>query len=296
MDVLVSGSTGLIGNALVAELDRLGHRPIRLVRRPAKGRDEISWDIDAGSLDTASLEGVDAVVHLAGAGIGDKRWTDDYKKTLVTSRTEGTLLLSARLAAMSKPPKAFLSGSAIGFYGDRPGEVLDETAAAGETFLADLCAQWEASTRSAVEAGITTTFLRTGIVQSPDGGALGKLLLPFKLGVGGRFGNGEQMMSWISLHDHVRAMIHLLEQPLAGPVNLTAPNPVSNAEFVKALGRALHRPSFLPLPKAVMHVVLGRELADALLFESQDVRPTKLVDSGFTFDQPTIHECFDSIL
>lgn len=247
-------------------------------------------------LDTTSLEGVDAVVHLAGAGIGDKRWTEAYKRTLVTSRTEGTLLLSSRLAAMAKRPKAFLSGSAIGFYGDRPGEVLDEAASVGETFLADLCAQWEASTRSAVEAGITTAFLRTGIVQTPDGGALGKLLLPFKLGVGGRFGDGQQMMSWISLNDHVRAMVHLLEHPVSGPVNLTAPNPVSNAEFVKALGRALHRPAILPLPKFAMHAVLGRELADALLFESQDVRPNKLTENGFTFEEPTIDECFDSML
>ncbi len=297
MDVLISGSSGLIGTALRSALVGAGHRPIRLVRRsPEAGADEIRWDVDAGTIDRASMEGVDAVVHLAGAGIGDKRWNDSYKQVLVESRTKGTALLSSALAELDSKPATFLSGSAIGYYGPRGDEVITETTPAGDTFLADLCVQWEAAAQPAVDAGIPTAFLRTGIVQTPQGGALAKQLPLFKFGVGGRFGSGAQYQSWITLDDEVNAIIHLLSAGLTGPVNLTAPQPVTNKQFATTLGKVLNRPAVIPVPAFGPRLLLGREMADALLFESQRIMPTALTGSAYTFSHPDLESGLRAVL
>ena len=289
MDVVVSGSSGLIGTALKQALSEAGHRPIALVRRtPEPGRDEIRWNPAGGEIDAASLAGVDAVVNLAGAGIGDRRWTDEYKTILVESRTDSTRLLSTTLAGLDRPPRRLVSGSAIGYYGDRGDEELTEASSAGRGFLADLVEAWEAAAGPAVEAGIPTAFIRTGIVVTPDGGALAKMLPLFRFGLGGRFGSGRQYMSWITLDDEVRAILHLLGGDLTGPCNLTAPNPVTNAEFTEALGSTLGRPTLLPVPSFGPKLLLGSELADALLFQGQRVFPSALLADGFTFTHPTI--------
>ncbi|MEZ5379900.1 MAG: TIGR01777 family oxidoreductase [Acidimicrobiales bacterium] len=284
MDVVITGSSGLIGSALLPALEAAGHRPIRLVRRiPARGADEIQWDPANGELDAESLEGIDAVIHLAGAGIGDKRWTESYKQTLVESRTGGTSLLASALAGLTTPPKVFLSGSAIGYYGDQGDTVLTEASPPADDFLADLCVQWEAAAQSAIDAGITTTFLRTGIVQSPKGGALAKTLPLFKFFLGGKFGSGRQYSSWIHIDDIVAALIFLLDAEVAGPVNLTAPNPVTNTAYTEALGKVLGRPTLLTVPAFGPKLLLGGEMADALLFDSMRVMPTALADAGFEF-------------
>ena len=289
MDVAITGSSGLIGTALREALTEAGHRPIRIVRRvPAAGADEIQWDVDGGTIDAASLEGIDAVVHLAGAGIGDKRWNDAYKKLVLDSRTQGTSLIAGAIAGLDAKPSIFLSGSAIGYYGPRGDQVITEETPAGDTFLADVCEQWEAAAQPAIDAGIPTAFLRTGIVQTRKGGALQKQLPLFKLGLGGKFGSGDQYQSWISLDDEVNAIIHLLTAGVTGPVNLTAPEPVTNATFAKTLGKVLKRPSFLPVPAFGPRLLLGKEMADALLFESQKIMPTVLQSSGYTFAHPDL--------
>ena len=295
MDVVISGSTGLIGTALVDALASAGHRPIRLVRRAAVG-DEITWDPSAGTIDAASLEGVDAVVHLAGAGIGDKRWTAAYKAEVLDSRVQGTGLLARTLAGLVRKPSTMLSGSAIGFYGDRGDEELTETSAPGTGFLAEVCWAWEAATQPAVEADIRVCSLRTGIVLSPRGGALKKQLPLFKVGLGGRFGNGRQWQSWISITDEVGAIVHLLGSGLRGPVNLTAPTPVTNADFAAVLGHAMHRPSLLPIPAFGPKLLLGGEMADALLFTGQRVRPAALLADGYEFAQPSLAEALTALL
>lgn len=297
MDVVVSGSSGFIGTPLLAALGEAGHRPIRLVRRPpAAGADEIEWDIDQGKIDAEALNGVGAVIHLAGAGIGDKRWTEAYKRELVESRTKGTSLLASTLAGLNTPPKVFVSGSAIGFYGDRGDEELTESSEAGSGFLADLVVKWEAAAQSAIDAGIRTVLARTGIVLDKDEGALEKLLLQFKFFLGGKMGAGSQWMSWISLHDEVRAILHLLESDLSGPVNLTAPAPSTNAQFTKALGSAVGRPSFLPVPSFGPRLLLGKEMADGLLFDSARILPAKLEASGFEFAHPDLETALTAVL
>lgn len=297
MDVLVSGSSGLIGTALLPSLEAAGHRTIRLVRRsPAPGADEIQWDPAAGTIDASSIEGVDAVIHLAGAGIGDKRWNDAYKETILESRTRGTSLLANTLAGLTTAPKVLLSGSAIGYYGPRGDETITEETPAGNTFLAEVCIKWEAAAQAAVDAGIRTTFLRTGIVQTPNGGALAKLLPLFKFFVGGKFGSGSQYQSWITIDDEVGAIIHLLDADVSGPVNLTAPAPVTNAEFTKVLGKVLNRPTVVPVPAFGPRLLLGREMADALLFESQKILPTVLVSSGYDFAHPDLETGLRAVL
>jgi uncharacterized protein (TIGR01777 family) len=297
MDVVISGSSGLIGTALAAALSEAGHRPIRLVRRdPVAGADEIRWDVEAGTIDAASLDGVDAVVHLAGAGIGDKRWNAAYKQLVLESRTKGTALLADALAGLDSKPAIFLSGSAIGFYGPRGDEIITEETPAGETFLADVCVQWEAAAQAAIDAGVPTAFLRTGIVQTPKGGALSKQLPLFKFGLGGRFGSGRQFQSWITLDDEVGAIIHLLNAGVTGPVNLTAPAPVTNAEFAKTLGKVLKRPAVFPVPAFGPRLLLGREMADALLFESQRILPSVLEASGYEFRHPTLESGLRAVL
>jgi len=295
MDIVVSGSHGLIGSALLPALDAAGHRPIRLVRGPA-GDGEVSWDPRAGSIDAAALEGVGAVVHLAGAGIGDHRWTEAYKAEILDSRTRSTALLAGALARLERPPAVLLSGSAIGWYGDRGDAELDESAAIGSGFLAEVCAAWEAATEPAEAAGIRTAHLRTGIVLSAAGGALKKQLPLFKLGLGGRFGTGRQWQSWIAIEDEVGAIVHLLTTDVRGPVNLTAPNPVTAAEFARTLGSVLHRPAKLPVPTIGPKLLLGGELADALLLSGQRVVPRVLLASGYRFARPELAGALAALL
>lgn len=296
MQVAITGSTGLIGSSLVGALRDAGHTAIRLVRHGNPGRGEVAWDPAAGTIDAAGLEGVDAVVNLAGAGIGDERWTDERKRLILESRTKGTGLLARTLAGLDRKPSVLLSASGIDYYPDAGDEILTEATRSGEGFLTDVCIRWEGATAPAQDAGIRTCLLRTGIVQSADGGALQKTLLPFKLGIGGRLGSGEQWWSWISIDDHVRAMLHLIESQVEGPVNLTAPNPVTNQEYTKALGRALGRPTLLPIPKLGPRLLLGKELAETLLYSSRRVHPAVLEADGFVFRHPTIDVCLADLL
>lgn len=296
MKVAITGSSGLIGSSLVGALRGAGHTALRLVRHDDPGSDEITWDPARGRLDATALEGVDAVVNLAGAGIGDARWTDERKDLILESRVQGTTLLAEAIAGLERKPSVLLSASGVDFYGDTGDAVIDEDAPPGDGFLTDVCLRWEGATAAAQAAGVRTVLLRTGVVQSADGGALRKTLLPFKLGVGGRFGSGAQWWSWISIDDHVRAMLHLIEADVVGPVNLTAPNPVTNAEYTKALGRALRRPTLLPIPMAGPRLLLGRELADTLLLASHRVVPAALAASGFEFRHPTIEQALAAVL
>jgi len=299
MRIVISGSSGLIGSALVASLRTQGHTVVRLVRRPAQGGGDIQWDPVAGTLDPAALAGVDAVINLSGAGIGDKRWTDAYKRELLDSRLRTTELLAGTIAGIEAPeqrPSVFLSGSAIGWYGPRGDEELTEASSAGSTFLADICKQWESATGAAEVAGVRTAHLRTGIVLTPKGGALKKQLPLFKFGLGGRFGRGTQWQSWISLDDEVAAIEHLLTADVSGAVNLTAPHPVTNREFTEVLGKVLKRPTLLPIPSFGPKLLLGGELADALLFTGQRVLPARLATSGFEFRHPTLEVALRALL
>lgn len=287
MDVAITGSSGLIGSALAAALRAGGHRVRPVVRRAPSEPDELA-------LLTLDLSGVGAVVNLAGEGIAEKRWDDEQKRKILTSRTETTRIVADAVAAASVP--VLLSGSAIGFYGDRGDAELTEDAGPGDGFLSDLCVQWEAAAQPAVDAGARVAFLRTGIVLTPKGGALAKLLPLFKLGLGGRMGSGKQWVSWITLDDEVRAIEHLLATDVSGPVNLTAPNPVRNAEQAKTLGRVLKRPSFLPTPAFGPKLLLGRELADTLLQDSQRVLPARLTESGFAHAHPELDGALRALL
>ena len=295
MKIVISGASGLIGTQLVAKLSNSGHEVVRLVRRSPKSG-EIQWNPKSGTLDAAALEGVDAVIHLSGAGIGDKRWTSGYRKEILDSRTATTALLATTMASLSRKPSVFLSGSAIGIYGARNDEQLTEVSTHGTGFLAEVCEQWEAAAKPAFDAGIRTVYLRTGIVLSPKGGALKKLLPLFKLGVGGKFGNGKQWQSWISIDDEIGAIEHLLTANVSGAVNLTAPNPVTNAEFTKVLASVLKRPAIVPVPTFAPKILLGGELADALLFTGQRVIPAALNASGYMFKHTTLESAFRSLL
>jgi uncharacterized protein (TIGR01777 family) len=298
MQIAVTGSHGLIGTALCTALTDGGHDVIRVVRGDATGDDRtIRWDPAAGTIDAAALEGVDAVVHLAGESIASGRWTDARKRTILESRTVGTRTLADALASLSSPPKVFLSGSAIGFYGDRGDEELTEDSAPGSGFLTDVVLAWEDAAQPAVDAGIRTVSLRTGIVLDAHDGALPRMAMPVRFGVGGKLGSGAQWMSWITLADEVGAIVHLLDADVAGPVNLTAPNPVTNATLTKALGEVLHRPTVLAVPAFALRTLLGRELADELLLGGQRVLPTKLLASGYAFRDaeivPALRSVFD---
>jgi len=298
MRVGVTGSSGLIGTALTTELASSGHTVQRIVRRrPRPGAAEIGWDPAAGQLDAAALAEIDAVVHLAGAGIGDHRWTDRYKRELFESRIVSTTLLATRIAELgSAGPRVLISGSAIGFYGDRRDEQVDESSEAGAGFLPDLCESWEASTARAEAAGVRVVQIRTGIVLSRQGGALKKMLPLFRLGAGGRLGSGKQWMSWISIDDQVGAIEHLLTSSVAGPVNLTAPSPIRNLEFAKTLADVLKRPSFVPVPLFGPKLLLGSELADALLFDGQRVRSKVLQDDGYGFQHCELEPALKAVL
>lgn len=296
MDVVVSGSHGFIGSALVPALVAAGHRARRLVRGTA-GEGEVAWDPDAGTIDVAALEGVEGVVHLGGVGIGDKRWTPEQKERIRGSRVQGTTLLSTALAGLATKPRVLVSGSAVGYYGDRGDEVLTEDSSPGDGFLAEVVRAWEDATGPAADAGIRVVKLRSGIVQSPTGGALRKQLPMFKLGVGGPLGNGRQWVSWITLEDEIAAIVHLLDDDsLDGPVNVTAPEPVTGKGMAHALGKALHRPAVLPVPKAALSLVVGGQMADEMITASQRVVPAKLLAAGFTFRHPEVEPAMAALL
>ena len=266
--------------------------------RHQPGTNEVRWNPTRGELDIDVLRDCDAVINLAGAGIGDKRWTSAYKATILESRTSTTSTLAAALAELASDgrQRRFLNASAIGFYGSRNDETLDESSDAGSGFLADVCTSWEAATTPAEAAGVPTVHLRTGIVLTPKGGALKKLLPLFRLGVGGRMASGKQWQSWISLDDEINAILHLLTSTITGAVNLTAPNPVTNAEFTKILAKAVRRPALVPVPAFGPRLLLGRELADALLMTGQRVLPQRLLADGFTFVHENLDEALSDIL
>jgi uncharacterized protein (TIGR01777 family) len=297
MDVAISGANGLIGSALSASLRADGHRVLRLARGGVTDGDAIGWDPEAGRIDAPALEGVDAVVHLAGEGIGEHKWTDEQKAKIRDSRTRSTALLAGAVASRERKPAVFVSGSAIGYYGDRGDEELTEQSAPGDDFLARVCVAWEAEAAPATEAGVRTVFTRTGIVLDAHGGALARMLLPFKLGLGGKQGSGKQWMSWIAKADEVGAIRHAIEnRAVAGPVNCVAPNPATNADFAAALGRALHRPTVLPTPLLPLKLRYGSELVETLLLASQRVTPAQLEATGYEFTCRSLDEAFAEIL
>jgi uncharacterized protein (TIGR01777 family) len=292
MKIVITGSSGLIGSALVrvlrSEGDGQAHQVLRLVRRKAAADDEISWDPEAGrGPDLADLTGIDAAINLAGAGVGDHRWTDEYKRQVLHSRVASTELLAQALAQLEPRPRVLLSGSAIGYYGDTGDAEVDENSPAGKDFLADVAVKWEAASAAAADAGIRTVRLRTGIALSTKGGALGKVLPMFRAGVGGRLGSGKQYLSWIARPDYIAAMRFLLDADgVSGPVNMTAPNPVTNREYTKAVAAAVHRPALFPAPAPALKVALGG-FAESVL-GGQRVMPRRLLDAGFDFAYPDI--------
>ena len=295
LHIAVTGASGLIGSALVPFLTTGGHTVTRLVRsRPGAG--EAHWDPARGAIDAAALEGVDAVVHLAGENLAGGRWTPQRKRALRESRTVGTRLLAETLARLARPPRVLLSASAIGIYGDRGDAPLDEASEPGAGFLPDLVRDWEAAAAPAVEAGIRVAHPRMGVVLSPRGGALARLLLPFRAGVGGPVGSGRQWWSCVSIDDAIGALHHAIVTPsIAGPFNVTAPEPLTNREFGRALGRVLRRPAIVPVPAAALRIVLG-EMADAALLASARVIPRALDAAGYRFRQPTIELALRHVL
>ncbi len=297
MKIAVSGSHGLVGKALLKSLTADGHEVFRLVRhKPIHGAPEIWWNPNEGSIDAEHLEGHDVVVHLAGESIASGRWTNTKKREILESRVKGTRLLSETLARLSRPPSVFLSASAIGYYGDRDDELLTEQSAHGNDFLANVCVGWEGATKPATEKGIRTVHTRFGIILDAEGGALGKMLTPFRMGIGGRVGSGKQWMSWIALDDVVSGLKFLMDETsTSGPVNFVAPNPVTNAEFTTTLGRVLSRPTFLPVPEFGARLAFG-EMADALLLSSQRVQPGVLKSKGFEFAWPILEPALRHIL
>ena len=297
MKILVSGSHGLVGKALSKSLTTDGHEVVRLVRHePIVGDPEIWWDPIEGRIDAARLEGHEVVVHLAGESIASGRWTAEKKRSILESRVKGTLLLSETLARLSRPPSLFLSASAIGYYGNRGDALLTEQSAPGNDFLAKVCIEWEAATAAAVEKGIRTVHTRFGIILDDEGGALAKMLTPFRMGIGGRAGSGKQWMSWIALEDVVNGLKFLMGETMTrGPVNFVAPNPVTNAEFSKTLGRVLSKPTIFPVPEFGVRLAFG-EMADALLLSSQRVEPSVLKSKGFEFKWPTLETALKYIL
>ncbi len=280
--VAITGSSGLIGVALSASLTERGDEVVHLVRRPPKAAHEMQWDPASRRLDPSALEGVDAVVNLAGAGVGDQRWTTDYRAQILGSRVDATTAV-ARAIAEAGGGIRLLSGSAVGYYGDRDEEELDESSPPAHSFLAQVCVAWEAATRPAQEAGASVALLRTGIVLAPDGGAMTPVLRLARLGLGGPMGSGREYWPWITLHDHVRSVLHLLDHPdVTGAVNLTAPAPARQKEIAAELGRALHRPAVLPAPRFALRAVVGEFAGEVLA--SARVLPTRLLASGFAFD------------
>jgi uncharacterized protein (TIGR01777 family) len=293
MRIAVTGSTGLIGAALCTALAADGHELVRLVRREPASPGEARWDPSSGTIDDAALAGVGAIVHLAGENIGT-RWTASVRRRVLESRVEGTRLVAEAAARQASRP-VLLCASAVGYYGLHGDERLDETSRKGTGFLADVVEMWEAAAEPARAAGIRTVHLRQGLVLARDGGALGRMLLPFRLGLGGRLGSGRQWWSWVALADVVAAYRFALEHPLEGAVNVTAPSPVRNRDFVKALGRALHRPSALPVPGLALEALFG-DMADEMLLGGQRVLPARLEEAGFAFSLPELDEALADAL
>jgi uncharacterized protein (TIGR01777 family) len=294
--IVVTGSTGFIGTALVRAIEQRGDDAVRL-RRGAAGDAGPVWDPEAGTISRDAFDGVDAVVHLAGEGIGEKKWTPEQKRRILESRTTGTTLIARTLAERATKPAVLVSGSAIGYYGDRGDEVLDETSSSGDDYLADVCRQWEAAAQPAADAGIRLVITRTGIVLGPSGGVLKRLLTPFRLGLGGRVASGKQWMSWITLDDAVGALLHAVDhESMRGAMNLAAPNPATNAQLTVALGKALHRPTVLPTPLLPLKVIYGSELVAALLVGGQRVTPRRLLDGGYAFAHTDLESAFRAML
>ena len=290
MRIAVTGSTGLIGTALVGQLKAEGHTVLRLVRRKPHSAEEVQWDPTAGTIDLSALEGVDAVIHLAGAGVGDKRWTAKYRATILNSRLLGTTTIANAVTTLK--PKVFISASAIGFYGETGNRAVVETDRGGEEFLSAVCREWEAAADLAT--GVRTVKIRTGLVLDPTGGALGRLLPFFRLGIGGKLGSGKQWWSWITLHDEIKAIIHCLTADISGPVNLTSPNPVTNQEFTGTLARALHRPALFPVPGFALKLLVGGFSSEIL--GSAKVLPKALQDSGFVWDYPHLTTALEALI
>ncbi|MBB3731992.1 TIGR01777 family oxidoreductase [Nonomuraea dietziae] len=297
MAIIVTGASGLLGTALVAALKAEGHQVVRLVRRAPRGTEESRWDPERGLVDRASLEGAHAVVHLAGAGLGEHRWSEAYKREIVASRVESTRTLVTALRGLERPPEVLLSASGAGFYGDTGDRVTDESGPRGEGFLAELCECWEEEAAAAEQAGVRTVRLRTAITLSGRGGALKQMLPVFRMGLGAPLGSGRQWWAWISLDDWVRAALHVLKnRDVVGPVNLTSPEPVTNKEFTKALGRAVKRATMpVAVPGFALHTVLGG-FADEGLLIGQRAVPAKLLDTGFRFLHPTLDDALPAVL
>ena len=295
MNVLISGATGLIGSALIPELEAGAHRVTRLTRSP-RSDGAVGWNPDTGEIDASQLEGHDAVVHLAGESIAEGRWTPRKKARILDSRRRGTRLLAKTLAELPTPPKVMVSASAVGYYGDRGNELLREDSRPGSDFLAEVCQAWEAAADPARQAGIRVVHPRFGIVLSPKGGALGRTLPIFKLGGGGRIGSGRQWWSWVALDDVVGAVLHALAtDSVEGPVNVGSPNPLTNAEYTRVLGEVLNRPTIFPLPAPVARLALG-EVADALLLASQRIEPARLRETGYEFRYPELENALRHLL
>ena len=296
MDVLITGASGLIGTALSRSLKTAGHRVISAGRSGSDKGDDLRWDVERGFSSPERLEGLDAIVHLAGENISALRWTDAKKQSIRASRVVGTRTVVDAIRDLKQKPKVLVSGSGVGFYGSRGDEVLTEESSSGDTFLAGVCQEWEAEARKADDAGVRVVLARTGIVLSEKGGALGEMLTPFRLGVGGVIGSGKQWMSWIALDDVVRAIEFAVEnENIYGPINLTAPNPVQNAEFVKTLGNVLHRPTILPLPTFAVNLLFG-EMGDSLLLESTRALPERVIESGFMFSHEKLADALQTAL
>lgn len=297
MKILVTGSTGLVGSVLIPALESKGHRIVRLVRNAPKNKEtEIFWDPEKGTLNADELEGLDAIVHLAGENLAEGRWTEEKKRRIRESRVKGTRLLSEALAKLKRKPEVLVSASAVGFYGNRGDEILTEQSASGSDFVAEVCREWELATQPAAQAGVRVVNLRFGVIFASEGGALKKILLPFKMGVGGKLGSGRQYMSWITLDDAVGVIEFALEnEKLRGPVNTVAPDAVTNKEFTKALGSALSRPTIFPVPAFALRLAFG-EMADETLLTSQRVEPARLKEEGYVFKHPELKTALQHVL
>jgi uncharacterized protein (TIGR01777 family) len=288
--IAITGASGLIGTALVGHLKSEGHTVQRFVRRPVVAPDEIQWDPKTGYVDIEALRGVDAIIHLAGVGVGDKRWSKKYKSEILNSRLLGTTAIAH--AVNEVKPQVFISASAIGWYGESGNRAVVESDRVGDDFLAAVCREWEAAADLVTD--VRTVKIRTGLVLDPTGGALGKMLPLFRFGLGGKLGNGKQWWSWITLHDVIRAITFLLESKVSGPVNLTSPNPVTNQELTSALARAMHRPALFPAPAIALKVALGGFSSEVL--GSKKVVPQALTDAGFTWDYPHITNALTALI
>jgi uncharacterized protein len=288
--IAITGASGLIGTALVGHLKSEGHTVQRLVRRAVVAPDEIRWDPKTGYVDIEALRGVDAVIHLAGVGVGDKRWSKKYKSEILNSRLLGTTAIAHAVSEVK--PQVFISASAIGWYGESGNRAVIESDRVGDDFLAAVCREWEGAADLAT--GVRTVKIRTGLVLDPTGGALGKMLPLFRLGLGGKLGSGKQWWSWITLHDVIRAITFILEKPISGPVNLTSPNPVTNQEFTSALARAMHRPALFPAPAFALKIALGGFSSEIL--GSKKVNPQVLTEAGFTWDYPHISSALKALV